>query len=168
MLTKHAHTLAMINRDRPVAYLLRDYFGLRRGATLTAALIERGLGQADLVLALLRLRDRHVGLLPLRSTLLFSAYIELLVGHPITIGPRCLLLYRSNNAPPRTVRSLDERRIVSTPPTNPRQPGTGAHARWCEYRVGRTLSQLYIRGIAKRDVRRAIANKWITVEELQA
>jgi hypothetical protein len=159
MMKKHSLVISMMNRDRSTAYLLRDYFDLRRGTTLMASLLQRGLGQADLVLALLRLRDQHR-----RPRRLLDFYVTMLVGHPIQVGPSCLRDYRS--ATTRTVRSRDDRRITFVIPGNPRAASTEAHDRWCEFMVGRTLGQLLVRGVTKRDIRRSLRKGWIKVEEL--
>ena|SRR5579859_2084430 len=162
MLRRHALTVAMMNRDRTTAFLLRDYFDLPRDKTLMSCLLERGLGQADLVLALLRLRDQRTA-----HCHLLGSYVELLVGHPIVVGPRCLLRYAAANGhAPRVVRSKDDRRIIFVTKDNPRAPKTEAALRWCEFRVGRTIGQLYVRGVTKRDVLRAERMGWIRVEEM--
>ena len=158
MLRRHAHVIAMIGRDRVTKYLLRDYFQLSRTMALMPALLERGLGQADLVLALLRLRDARDARLRI-----YGAYIELLVGHPIAVGPCCLLRYRANGHP--TVTRDRSPRLVWVNPVNPRQPRTEAHSRWSEFRVGRTVAQLRVRGVTKRDLRRATRKGWIRLEE---
>jgi hypothetical protein len=161
MLKKHSLVVAMMNRDTTTAFLLRDYFDLPRHTTLMSCLLHKQLGQADLVLALLRLRDRRP-----RNHRVLGAYIELLVGHPITVAPTCLLRYATNTSHPRVVRSRDERKITFVLGTNPRAPATAAHLRWCEFRVGRSLGQLYVRGVTKRDVRKAVRKGWIKVEEV--
>jgi hypothetical protein len=161
MLRKHAHTVAMINRDRRTAYLLRDYFDLPRSTSLMPALLARGLGQADLVLALLRLRDQATP-----YSRLFRVYVELLVGHPITVGPACLLHYKTNTSTPTIIRAKDDRRLTYVAPANPRQPRTEAHMRWSLFQVGRSISQLRVRGVTKRDIRRAARRGWIRIEEL--
>jgi hypothetical protein len=112
-----------------------------------------------LVLCLLRLRDRHRGPIA-RAT---EPHIAALVGHPILVGPACLQSYRTGIT--RVVRSKDDRRITYVHPDNPRQPSTEAHLRWCEYRVGRTVGQLLVRGVTKRDVRRAVAKGWVRLED---
>ncbi len=162
MLLRHARTISMINRDRRTAFLLRDYFDLPRGITLVWSLAQRRLGQADLVLALLRLRDQRTS-----YSGVFSGYIELLVGHPISVGPSCLLRYHQNSSLPTVVRhdSADDRRLTFVQRDNPRQPRTEAHLRWCEFRVGRTVGQLRVRGVKRRDIRRAAAKGWIRLEE---
>lgn len=161
LLHRHHRTVAHLNQNPSLKYLIRDYFALPLTQALMPALLSARLGQADLVLCLLRLRDRHRAV-----AVAAELHIAALVGHAITSCPSCLLAYRTG--PPRVVRSRDERRIISVAPDNPRQPGTEAHMRWCEYRVGRTLGQLYVRGVSKRDVRRAITNGWVKVEEIAA
>lgn len=161
MLHRHSHTIAMMNRDRVTRYLLCDYFQLRRGATLMSSLCDQGLGQADLVLALLRLRDQC----RTPYARIYGCYITLLVGHPITVGPACLLQYRVNGHP-TAIRSTDDRRLTFVLPDNPRQPRTEAHLRWCQFQVGRTVAQLRVRGVTKRDIRRAVRRGWIKLEEL--
>lgn len=162
MLHAHYRTVAFINQNQSMKYLIRDYFSLPKWQALMPALIGRGLGQADLVLALLRLRDRHGG--PTKTAC--DQHIAALVGHPIVVCPACLRDYRTG--PTRVTKSRDDRRILFTVHDNPRQPGTEAYLRWCEYRVGRSLGQLYVRGVKKRDVRRAISRGWIKVEEMVA
>jgi hypothetical protein len=161
MLKKHSLVVAMMNRDTTTAFLLRDYFDLPRHTTLMSCLLRKQLGQADLVLALLRLRDQRLG-----NRHLLGAYVELLVGHPITVAPSCLLKYATNTSYPRVVRSKDDRKITYVAPANPRAPTTDAYLRWCEFRVGRSLGQLYVRGVTKRDVRKAVRRGWIRVEEV--
>lgn len=158
MLNRHYKTVARLSANRSLKYLVRDYFGLPVSTALMPALLARGLGQADLVLCLLRIRDAHRGL---RITV--EEHITALIGQAIRACPPCLLHY---NTPSKLTRSLDDRRLVHVAPVNPRQEGTDAHMRWCEYRVGRTLGQLYVRGVTKRDVRRAVRNGWIRVEEM--
>ena len=159
LLHLHSSTVGRLAADRHIKYLVRDYFCLPRSIALMPAMLERGLGQADLVLCLLRLRDAHA---TLRRSL--EDHIAQLIGHPICVGPACLRSYRTG--PTRVVRSQDDRRITWVVPDNPRQHGTEAHLRWCEYRIGRTLGQLYVRGVTKRDVRRALRRGWIKLEEV--
>src|SRR4051812_46321346 len=132
MLLKHSHTIAMINRDRHVKYLLRDYFQLPRTTSLMPAFIARQLGQADIVLALLHLRDNcHT---PYRR--LFSFYITMLVGRPIQVGERCLLKYVVNGKP-LACRASDgtDRRVTYVHKHCPRASNTPAALRWAEVRV---------------------------------
>lgn len=155
MLRKHARTLANINRCGALHAALRTYFNLpSKRMALTPALYQKGLGQADLVLALLRIPHP-----------LSRLFIESLIGHPITIGSPCLLGYRTNGRP-HVVHSdtYDDRRITFVTDTNPRQHGTDAHLRWSLFQVGRTVGQLRVRGCKRRDIRRAARKGWITLE----
>lgn len=162
---KHAATVAKLNHDRATAYLLRDYFSLRRGVALMPALLERGLGQADLVLALLRLRDRHtMSRTPGPSPL--CTYIESLVGHPMTIDHTCLSGLHRPPPPRHPPCTPDERRIVRKVAYNPRQPNTHGHALWSHFQVGRTVAQLRARGVPARELRRAVQMCWIVLDDV--
>lgn len=161
MLRKHAATMAKLTADKSIKSLICDYFDLRpRSHSLTPLMYKRGLGQADLVLALLRISH------PMART-----YIGLLIGHPITIGAPCLLRYNPNvnTARPSTTRptGVDNRRITYVQPTNPRQPGTEAHLRWPWFQHGRTVAQLRVRGVKRRDIRKAADMGWIKLEDVQ-
>lgn len=161
MLRKHAAAMAKLTADKTLKSLVCDYFNLTpRNRALTPLLYQRGLGQADLVLALLRIehpRSRH--------------YIGLLIGHPITIAPPCLLRYNLhvNTARPSTTRPsrVDNAKITYVQDTNPRQPGTESHLRWPWFQVGRTVAQLRVRGVKRRDIAKAIDFGWIKIEEVQ-
>lgn len=162
MLRKHATALAHMTADKSLKKMVCDYFDLApRSRSLTPLLYQRGLGQADLVLALLRInhsRARH--------------YIGLLIGHPIVIAPPCLLRYNlnSNASRPSITRPVgnDNRRITFVQDTNPRQPGTESHLRWPWFQVGRTVAQLRVRGVKRRDIRKAADFGWIRLEEVRA
>lgn len=158
MLHNHHATLARLGLNKDLKYLVRDYFSLAKNIALMPALLARGLGQADLVLCLLRLRDSHVGLRPYTEM-----YITLLVGHPILIGPGCLLLYRCNGPAHAALDSSPK--VTYVTPTNPRQPNTEAFLRWPEYKLGRTTAQLRARGVKAKDIRHAVKNGWIKLEE---
>ena len=153
MLRHHARTI--VTMQPSLKAKVRAYFGLPADVALTPAMYQRGLGQADLVLALLRIEHWNARFV-----------IGLLVGKPITIGSPCLLHYRTNGLPtvvPST--DWDARRIASVIPDNPRQPGTDAYLRWHQYQAGRTIGQLRVRGVRRRDIRRALRQGWITLEE---
>ncbi len=154
----HASSIALLSSQRDLKSLIRDYFGLPLRQALMPALLSKGLGQADLVLCLLRLRDMHAYL---RERV--ERFIALLIGHPIVIGPGCLLRYRCNGTPAVTLDRSP--RIVWVTAINPRQPNTDAYLRWPEYRVGRTTAQLKMRGVRPKDIRVARRNGWIRVEE---
>lgn len=154
MITKHAEVLARIGMDKPLAKELRAYFDLPKRRVLVASLHEKGLGQADLVLFLLRV-----------GTATARRHVEALVGKPILIGPPCLLIYRTNGKPTVVGSEVpDDRKILWVCPTNPRLTNTEAHLRWKIFRVGRSIAQVKARGATKRDVRRAIRKGWIRVE----
>ena len=160
---KHSRTVACINRDRLTKYLIRDYFQLSTKTTLMASLLDRGLGQADLVLCLLHLRDRARG----DHYRVLTHYIHRVVGKPILVGPPCLLRYHINGHAPRVARAVTgDRKILWVTPANPRQTGTQAHLRWSEFRIGRTISQLRKRGVTKRVLRKAERKGWIRYEEI--
>lgn len=159
LLHRHYRTVAMIANNQSLKYLLRDYFALPQRQALMPALLARGLGQADLVLALLRLRDRHHGV-----RLACESHIATLVGHPITVGPGCLVYYRVNG--PAHVRQDTSPRITYVVPRNPRQPHTDAYLRWPEFRVGRSVAQLKMRGIKAKDLRVVQQQGWIRLEEV--
>ena len=164
---KHARSVAAMGRDQLTSYLVRDYFGLPRGRTMMASLLSAGLGQADLVLCLLRLRDRAS---PDHGRLL-SYYVRRLVGRPIQRGAPCVLHYYVNGHAPRVVRpapTAEDRRVVWVASANPRQPNTSAAARWASFRIGRTVAQLRARGVTKRDIRRAERRGWVRFEEVRA
>lgn len=155
---KHARAVALLGSNRPIKYLIRDYFALPKEMALMPSLLARSLGQADLVLCLLRLRDTHR---PLRMPI--EIYITMLVGHPIEYGPGCLLRYRDNGAPHV---SLDRSpRVTWVTDENPRQPNTDAYLRWPEYKVGRTIAQLKMRGVKTKDIRVAKRKGWIKLEQ---
>lgn len=159
MLKLHHAAVARMGINRDLKYLVRDYFSLSRTQALMPALLTAKLGQADLVLCLLRLRDAHAHR-NLRASI--ESYITMLVGHPICVGPGCLLRYKTSA--PRAVLDRSPR-ITFVATDNPRQPNTEAFLRWPEYRVGRTTAQLRSRGIKPKDIRLARRNGWIRLEE---
>src|SRR6266403_1894582 len=122
MLHAHHTAIARLGANRDLKYLVRDYFSLAKHQALMPAMLARSLGQADLVLCLLRLRDAHHHR-SLRASI--EAYITMLVGHPIAIGPSCLRRYHDKVKPPPV--ALDRTpRITFVTPDNPRQPNTEA------------------------------------------
>ncbi len=161
MLHRHHSTVADLAFDTNLKYLVRDYFNLPARKNLLSAMLDSGLDHADLVLGLLHLRDRHH---PQPVAVAAGAFIERLVGHPIAYGTPCLAGYRCG---PATHAKLDRSpRLVWVTPTNPRHPGTTAYQRWPEYRVGRSVAQLRIRGVKPKDLRIAQRNGWIKLEEV--
>ena len=157
MLRKHCATIVKMNKYPLLKSMIRSYFSLPDQVPLTPAMYQRGLGQADLVLCLLR-TDHFMA----------REFVAMLIGHPIVIGPPCLLSYHTNGGAPRVRKSSHplDRRIVWVEPTNPRQPRTEAHMRWVDFKAGRTPRQVMSRGSTKRDVRRALRMGWIRLEEV--
>jgi len=117
---------------------------------LYPALESAGLGQADLVLALLR-AGRH------RS-------VEMLIGKPITVLPPQASPVR--NLPlPRRQRGPDEGRVVIRVRENPLKIPT-ARARFEELRRCRTVASYLTRypvWRARRDLREWSAAGWVEV-----
>ncbi len=120
------------------------------GVGVVRALAARGLGQADVVLALLRgPEDLH-------------ACAEALVGRAIEILPGVDLGRPPPPAAPE-VPAADRRRVAAVAP-NPRLPTTGSFHRFKHFRVGRTVAQLLTRGVTRRDIREAQRNGWVRLE----
>lgn len=149
ILPRYATAVASVDRDRVVSFLVRRHLGLSRRPMLYA-LSERGLGQADLVLALLR-----IGTAPA------LARAELVVGRPI-LHCRSQWLRWPVNGVPRVSSPPRIRAVVD----NPRRPSTPAHDRFASaFRVGRTIEECRVHGATKRDVRSASRRGWIVIEE---
>jgi hypothetical protein len=159
LLHAHHQTIAQLSSHRDLKYLIKDYFQLPRTKALMPALLAKRLGQADLVLFLLRIYDTH----PTQGQAA-EDFIARFIGHPILIGPRCLSRYRD----PHPYTKIDRTpRVVYVSETNPRNPNTDAFLRWPEYRVGRTVAQLVARGVTRRDIRKAVKHGWIKLEDAQ-
>lgn len=134
-------------------FRLRTKKGTPSPGSLLRLLCEAGLGQADVVLALLRLNS-------LESLRL----AEVMVGRRIRRCPPCLRVL----PPPKqdrgdSTRPKDERRIL-TVVENPRLPGSPAHARFTLLRPGRTVEQCLARGMTRRDFRMALDYGWVQLE----
>lgn len=157
MIPKHARAVNELPLD--VRWYLLFYFGSRRerqaGETEflpSVALAERGVGQADCVLALLRAHDRTRDVRYWRAA-------EHVIGRRVT-------KWRALWRPYVPVVVLDEvrpdnRKIVLTSPANPRKRKTRAHYRHAIMRDGMTVQQFVARGGQRRDVRLAVQNGWI-------
>lgn len=151
ILARYLVAVAAVDRDRVVSLLVRRDLELPSGLGMPYALKKRGLGQADLVLSLLRIDTRGSRLL-----------IARILGRPIMMCPGVFLSWRQNGRP--LVRRSP--RIVSVAP-NPRRPNTPAHARYdAAFRTGRTIEEARARGARKRDVRGALRRGWIRLEEI--
>lgn len=154
--TRHSAAMRTLARDVQAKAYLLHYFQLRPMAreSLASALERRGLGQADVVLALLRAR-----LVPGAR-----AHVEALIGHGIQVGPPCLLYYRTNG-PPRVKRVVV--RVTAVVPENPRTEPL-ARRRFEEFRVGRTEEQLMARGITRRELTWVRKQGWVSMQEFHA
>lgn len=150
MLKTHLQILAAMRRHPALMYRLRHYFSLPARAPFHLALRARGIGQADLVLALLRINTR--------KSIFFA---ERLIGKPITRGQACLLRYRVNGRAPTVLR---QPRVVWVTPINPHPRLTDSRIRFSHYQLGRTEQQLRLRGLTRRDIRTAIRNNWIQMQ----
>ncbi len=56
-------------------------------------------------------------------------------------------------------------RVTWVTSKNPRQPHTDAYLRWPEYKVGRSVAQLKMRGVKPKDMRLAKQCGWVRFEE---
>ena len=148
----HAQTVCTLDRRSPdLADMVRSYFRLQPHLSLFYSLRTARLGQADLVLCLLRTPHPHA-----------RAYVEQLVGRPIAVLPCVRLLYPVNGKP-----RVQTPRITWVAKCNPRKPKSAAAARFAEvFKPGRTLEQARARGATTRDVRWAVRRGWIKMEEL--
>lgn len=150
ILPRYFTAVASVDRDRVVSLLVRRELGLDRRRPMIYALSERGLGQADLILALLRVDTRGSRLL-----------VERVLGRPILQCP-CVWLRWPINGRPRVHRAPRFRVVVQD---NPRRPNTDAHARFSRsVRDGLTAEQMRLRGATRRDLRRARREGWIVEE----
>lgn len=149
MLRKHLQTIASMRRRPVLLYQVRRYFDLP-SVPLHVAMRRRGLGQADLVLCLLRI-----------NTPASLHYVEMLIGKPITRAQACLLRYRVNGARPTVAR---QPRVTWVVPVNPCRKSTELRLRFSEFRPGRTLEQLLVRGITRRDIRMAQRRGWVQMQ----
>lgn len=147
ILPRYFTAVACVDRDPVVSFLVRRHLGLDRHRPMLYALSARNLGQADLVLALLRIGTRPA-----------MALVERVVGRPVRLCP-CVWLRWPVNGRPRT-RLLPRFRLAVS--NNPRRPNTPAHARFeVAVRDGFTIEQMRLRGATRRDVRRALREGWI-------
>ena len=152
---------AQILRKTPQVHgYLIDYFQLTVGpsgsqyADPVNLLSHQGLGQADVVLALLRGQDP-----------LLHRAAEALVGRPIyKLPPQTVRELPKTPAPPE-VPPADRRVILEVAP-NPRLPTTPAFQRYRLFRRGSTVAQVLMRGVTRKDLREATRGGWIRLSEL--
>lgn len=141
MLRKYLVAIAAISSTPALSYRVRQYFGLG-SRPLIIELRHAELSHADIVLCLLRINTERA-----------RTIIASLMGKPITIGPACRLVWPDNRQSP----------IVRSQPTVTRvnldivvRRRTRLHACLPEFRIGRTLDQLRMRGVSRGDIKRAV------------
>ena len=146
LLCQHAASITLVSRDPVLGSAVRRYFNLREDGALLPLLLSRGLGQADLVLCLLRVGGDAA-----------RWHVEIIVGRPILILPcvRCQPLTRAARAA----------RVAWVAPCNPRKPGSRAHAAFGAMRPGATVEALRARGVRTRDITYALRRGLIKMEE---
>jgi len=146
MLRRHLAAIAAISRTPALDYRVRRYFSLS-SRPLIVACPQAGLSQADLVLALVRIgtpRARHIA--------------GSLMGKPITIGPSCKLTWAYNKQTP----SIGTQPVVTWVSNEVvLRRGTRLALTYPEFRCGRTLQQLTMRGVSRGDIRRAVRRGWV-------
>lgn len=150
MLRRHLAALAAITRTPSLVYRIRQYFALC-DQPLLIALRRRGLCQADIVLALIRIGTRAARLVA-----------EGLIGKQITIGPSCRFVYNHNRSSPlvRTQQTIS--RVLDLTACRAK---SRLHACLPEFRVGRTIEQLLARGVRRGDIKRAVRRGMILMTE---
>ncbi len=131
-------------RDDVLRYFGLEFWVQEPRIKLFGILTNRGISQADLVLALLRLNH-------LRDA-------ERVVGKPIKVCPPCL-----RPAPMKVQRMLREAKVVKILVDN---PCIGfARQKFDLYRPGMSVSQLILRGLRRRDLLKAQRWHWIQFSE---
>jgi hypothetical protein len=150
MLRRHLPALAAIDSTPALAYRVRRYFDLPSGL-LIHTLTSAGLSQADVVLCLMSVNsDRS------------RAIAESLVGRPIQILPACKLSWGFNKQTP-SVSTQPTITYVKSLGEVPLRRGTRLALCYAEFKRGRTLQQLQMRGVSRGDIRRAMKRGWIKV-----
>jgi hypothetical protein len=148
MQKRHLPALAAIDAVPALAYRVRSYFDLPAGPLISTLLPY---SQADVVLCLMRVNTDNA-----------RRITESLIGKEIVIGPSCRLSWGFNKQEPSVstqpvithVKSLGE---------VPLRRGTRLALCYMEFKRGRTLQQLQMRGVSRGDIRRAIKRGWIKV-----
>ena len=150
MLKRHLPALAAIDQVPALSYRVRRYFELGSGL-LIHELPRASLSQADIVLCLMSINtDRS------------RAIAESLVGKPITIYPACKLTWGFNKQTP-SVSTQPTITYVKSLGEVPLRRGTRLAMCYAEFKRGRTLQQLQMRGVSRGDIRRAMKRGWIKV-----
>lgn len=139
--------------DTETAHHLSQYFGLPDPLLpLAVVLRERGLWQADIVLALLRINTPPALLA-----------VEELMGKPINHLPPAMPRYR----PAKVVRTPEQRTFIAgLCRYNPRLPTTLAWQKWNSLRHGLSVAQVIGRGLlTRRDLAEAVGMGWLLLRE---
>jgi hypothetical protein len=150
MLRRHLTAIAYITRFPSLTYRVRRYFSLGSGPLLIE-LRRAALHQADIVLCLLRIDTRMA-----------RRIAEALIGKPITIGPSCRFVYNFNRSSP-LVRT--QATICQVATFHNVRNRTRLHTCLPEFKVGRTMDQLLMRGVSKGDIKRAMRRGIISMTE---
>lgn len=150
ILPRYATAVAHLDRDRALSRLVRRALRLHRSRPMLYALRARGLGQADLVLALLHLETAGARLA-----------IERILRCPVRVCPSVFLAWSSSGP----LRLASSPKIVSVGAC-PARPGSDRARRfsYC-FRPGLTVEQARARGATRRDVRRALRGGYLVVGE---
>lgn len=150
MLRRHLSAIAAIDAVPALSYRVRRYFELG-SRLLIHELSSASLSQADVVLCLMSFNTDKA-----------RSIAESLIGKSIEILPSCRLNWSFNKQLPS----------VSTQPTIthvksmgevPLRRGTRLALCYAEFKRGRTLQQLQMRGVSRGDIRRAMKRGWIKV-----
>jgi hypothetical protein len=157
MLEKYRDAAASVRG--PLRGYILDYFCLSRRSrrSLFDLCREAGLGQADLVISLVRAHSAEA-----------DAAIERLIGRPILRLPPQRRDYRR----PKIVSRTGDDRLVtafSIGATTLRGgailPGSPMYDRLAVIRPGMSLLGLVARGVSRRDIRIAVRRGWLEIEE---
>lgn len=153
----HLDTLASAPALHPAVW---DYFLdqglLSYSGDLGGDLSRAGLGQADLVLALMSVGTP--GAMAMVCSLLAGRFTLC----PPFVPPRTPLRVR-----PSALTPDEACRVAAVNTQNPRLPTSPAAQRFREFRPGRTVAQLLRRGVTRRDLREARRHNWVSFEEVQ-
>ena len=152
ILPRYTPAIAFVDRDRAVSRLVRRDLRLCPRRPIIYALSERGLGQADLVLSLLRIDTRGS-----------RALIERILGSPIRVLPSMYLRWTTSG-----LKTTTSAKIIRIGP-NPARPGSDRARRfdYC-FRAGLTIEAARARGATRRDIRRALRKGVLVVGEGRA
>lgn len=148
MLRRHLPAIAAIAASPVLTYRVRRYFALDSRPLILSV---RGLSQADIVLCLVRIgspRAREIA--------------GSLIGKPITVAPACLLRWSHNKQTPSVGR---QPMVTWVAETVPLRRGTRMALTFPEFKCGRTLQQLLMRGVSRADVRRVTKRGWVKMTE---